>query len=150
MKSQYQHHDAERSMFIYAKFRVNRTETKVRESSQHFRVASSVIMQTYSTVISEMASADPYFQHKLLLYPRFFDTPTAFPRRLGMYSALRFGAKVKRYFCMLSAHTEAPELAQITVGTDLLQALKVAAQLRVHAVGQYLLGRHLKWMSKMD
>lgn len=41
-------------------------------------------------------------------------------------------------FCVLTTHTEAPEVAETTVGTDLLQALKVVTQLRVYAVREDL------------
>jgi hypothetical protein len=39
---------------------------------------------------------------------------------------------------VLSAHTETPEVAETTVRPDLLEALKVITQLRVHIVGQNL------------
>ena len=47
-------------------------------------------------------------------------------------------APATRGLGVLAAHTETPVVAETTVGSDLLQALKIVTKLRIYAVGQNL------------
>ena len=51
---------------------------------------------------------------------------------------LKIGGKLTGRLGVLTPDTEAPEVPETTVRTDLLQPLKVVTELRVHTVGQNL------------